>query len=77
VELVDERAGLNKGRHTSLDGGDDPGASGLSSLRSVFWYEKHHIKLVHSRAVCKGQRYYECCRNRIRFLLSGLAASRT
>jgi hypothetical protein len=27
VELVDERAGLNKGRHTSLDGGDDHGIS--------------------------------------------------
>jgi hypothetical protein len=39
-------------------------------------YQVNH-KLVHSRAVCKGQRYYECCRNRIRFLLSGLAASRT
>jgi len=25
VELVDERAGLNKGRHTSLDGGNDHG----------------------------------------------------
>ncbi|WP_283810607.1 hypothetical protein [Bradyrhizobium frederickii] len=27
MELVDERPGLNKGRHTSLDGSDDHGVT--------------------------------------------------